>query len=169
MVHRRRQRNGDAGIGDTICLMRKYVRDYKSNLQVQALVAKFKRSTNWETAKALHDFVVDNIRYESDPPDKELVKSVKHTIFGNMKYGDCDDLSVALATLLEACGIETKFRTVAWRPGKNAFSHVYVMAYISEAKGWVAFDPTMGKQGKSKEVKYNRERTWNDSRTFWIR
>ena len=170
MRHERNLRSGDTGVGDTICLMQKFVADYKDNQAIKQIVSRHRGGTDWETAKALHDYVVRTIKYVADPPNQELVKSAKHTILGNSKYGDCDDLSVALATLFEAAGIKTYFRTVAWRPKKRAFTHVYVVAYIKEAGGYVPFDPTMGKSGKSKEVKYHRERTWNNgSKTCWVR
>lgn len=170
MRYERALRGGDDGIQDTICLMQKFINDYKNNAQIKKLVAQHKGETDWATAKSLFNFVVRTIRYQSDPEEYELVKSVKHTVLGNSRYGDCDDLSVALATLFEASGIKSKLKTVAWRPNKKAFTHVYVLAYIKEAKGWVSFDPTMGAKGISQEVKYHRAKVYNDgSKACWIR
>lgn len=167
MIYRTQLRDGDAGVGDTICLMEKLTNAYITDPRILRLVRMLRKSTAVETMREIFNWVVTRLRYVSDPQSVELVRSAKHTILGTMPYGDCDDLSVALATLLRAAGIPCQFKTIAWRPGKPAFSHVYVVARVN---GRIyPLDPTMGAKGFNNEInKIHREKIWNEP-TCWIR
>ncbi|HRP02932.1 MAG TPA: hypothetical protein PLE30_09835 [Candidatus Kapabacteria bacterium] len=102
-------KSGDAGVTQTMQLMRFYVLEYANNTQIKQIVNKLSVSgtcnAKMKTIKNIFNYVVDTIKYTPDPNNIELVKSAKHTILGNMKYGDCDDLSVALATLYKAISL----------------------------------------------------------------
>lgn len=152
---------GDQGVEDTVNLMYSYINQWKNNSKVIDLVNKMKKYNELETARNIFNFVVNNIQYRYDPQGIELVKSVKHTIFGDMKFGDCDDLTVALNTLLEAAGIKTQIKTIAWRKGQDAFSHVYTVAFINNQ--WKALDPTMKQAGFNKEANYHRSKIWKNN------
>lgn len=162
-------KDGDAGVKDTICLMAKFVNEYSINPEIKAIANNLKKKNQEDTAKAVFNYIVTNLRYVKDPPDTELVKSPKHTILGYSKYGDCDDLSVALATLLIASGIKNvKFRTIAWKKGSNLnFSHVYVVININGY--WLPLDPTLGDKGFGVEVKFKRHKDWSmeNGKTCW--
>lgn len=90
-------------------------------------------------AKALFYFVRDNIKYVSDPESREYLASAEQTLF--TKVGDCDDLSILLANLLQATGFEIRFVFVP--------NHVFVQVKIPEAlkrykheQNWVDLDAT---------------------------
>lgn len=153
-------KDGDEGVKDTVKLMWQYINEWKNKPQTKDLINKLKRNNDFETAKAIFNYVVQNVQYKYDPQGIELVKSIKHTIFGNMRWGDCDDLTVALNTLLEAAGIHTAIKTIAWRPGNRNFSHVYTIATI-DGKIY-PLDPTMKAKGFNNEVKYHRMKVWNN-------
>lgn len=88
--------------------------------------------------KSLYYFVKENFQYINDPPD-EFVKTAKETLRNG--GGDCDDLSVLLANLIESIGVETRFVFVS--------GHVYIEAYLPDALNkykssgqWVPMDST---------------------------
>jgi hypothetical protein len=90
-------------------------------------------------AKAMFYFVKKNINYVNDPIDREYYKTPQETL--NSRNGDCDDQSILLASLLQAIGLETRFKFV---PG-----HVFVEVKLLEApfsykdkEGWIKLDPT---------------------------
>lgn len=155
---------GDAGVKDTVDLMYNYINQWKTDQRIKDLVSKFKTYNELETAKKIFNYVVNTVKYKFDPEGIELVKSVKHTILGNMKFGDCDDLTVALNTLLEAAGIKTQIKTIAWRKNNNAFSHVYTIAYINN--NWLPLDPTLKNTGFNHEVNYHRFKVWKNHNEY---
>jgi len=153
---------GDSGVLQTLDLMKSYVNEYKDNLQIKGIVNKLSQNSNcnnkMQTIKNIFLYIVNNINYIPDPNNIELVKSAKHTILGSLKYGDCDDLSVALATLLKAYGLKVWFRVVAWkRENGNDFTHVYVIVELPCKKYIMPLDPSMGEKGFGNEVKYFRK------------
>lgn len=74
----------------------------------------------WQSARALHAFVRDEIKYVRDPVGVELVQTPEKTL--QLGYGDCDDKSTLLAALLESTGHPARFTVIAF--GGNPFSHV---------------------------------------------
>lgn len=160
-------KSGDAGVAQTIKLMREYVLQYANNPQIKQLVAKLSDKSKvctakFKTIKNIFLYITTNLSYTSDPDGVELVKSAKHTILGNKKYGDCDDLSVALATLLAAAGYKVWFRTIAWKKdaGDN-FSHVYVVVELPCGEYVMPCDPSMSTKGFGNEVKWFRKKDWS--------
>ena len=161
---------GDAGVADTIQIMNGYVRKYARDRRVQAIVKQAEQRAAMERSserreiaklKYLYNYVVNKMTYKPDPQWAELVKSVKHTLFGSQPYGDCDDLSIAAATLFAGAGHKVAFKTVAWRPSDpdKRFSHVYLM--VQAFGGWLPMDPTMGEKGFGNEIRQvTRRRNW---------
>ena len=171
-IHQTTLRDGDAGVEDTICLMRKFSQDYSKNSSVKTICRQLKGKNDGETIKNLFLFITKTMHYVKDPETVELVKSPKHTIIGNSNYGDCDDLSTALVTLLLSAGYKCWFRTVAWRPSNpETFTHVYVVVEVPNQGIIIPLDPTMGDQGFGKEVKWIRKKDWSasdDNATCWV-
>lgn len=161
-VYRMTLKPGDAGIADTIAFMVHFKNKYKSFPEVIQDLKNEKLLDSNNISQVIDDifkWFVANYKYVPDPVDIELIRSPKYTIIGKERYGDCDDLSTALATYLEAVGIETKYRTVAWKKETgNNFTHVYVLA--KDKSGWIPLDPTAGTGGLRSEVKYHRKKDW---------
>jgi hypothetical protein len=164
---------GDAGVEQTIKLMKKYADEYAGNPQIKKLVSDIEKvmdsqnefssdcKRKFKLIEYLYIYVIHNIRYELDPPNIELVKSPKHTILGNSKYGDCDDLSVALATLLKCAGFECWYRVVAWKKGKgDDFTHVFLMVELPCKSKVMPLDPSMRPGGFGNMVNYFRKKDY---------
>jgi transglutaminase-like putative cysteine protease len=88
---------------------------------------------------ALFSYVRDQIRYMRDPDDVENIAWPSATI--EMGFGDCDDKSILLASLLLAAGHRARFVAAAY-DGPGQFEHVYVEASCNDGKSWLGLDPT---------------------------
>lgn len=103
--------------------------------------------------KAIFAEVRKRSRYMSDPNGVDTFRHPRHTLRsveeGGFGGGDCDDLSIALASLLEAAGYETKLRVVSVKPDPNrAWSHILVMVGLpprSKVKAWIPLDASVDK------------------------
>lgn len=88
--------------------------------------------------KAIYYFVRDNIKYISDPVEKEYISNPIETL--KTGGGDCDDGSILLFAMLESVGIDAQIVTI---PG-----HAFVKAYMPDAPakyqndGWIYLDWT---------------------------
>lgn len=97
--------------------------------------------------QAIHNFVMDHLRYVNDPLWQEFI-TYPETLAFEQRDGDCDDHAVLEAALLGAIGVRTRFVTVAPTPGP--MSHVYLQANVSSDDGtgqkvaqWIDLDPIM--------------------------
>ena len=163
-------KKGDAGVKQTIKLMVEYANEYVLNPEIKKIVKDIEtvldsRESFDSTCKRrfrlieyIYIYIVHNMEYKLDPPNIELVKSAKHTILGDSKYGDCDDLSVALATLLKCAGFNCWYRTVAWKKESgNDFTHVFVMVELPCKTKVMPLDPSMRPGGFGNMVNYFRK------------
>lgn len=92
-------------------------------------------------ARALSEFVRDQIRYVRDIADVETLHDACTII--DQGAGDCDDKCILLAALLLSIGFEhVAFVAVAFAP--EEFSHVWLRAYIEGPgpAGWVDMETT---------------------------
>lgn len=152
---------GDKGVDDTIQLMQMFLNKYLNNFQIinEMKQNKLFGNNKNETIKNIFYWFVKNYRYVPDPPTIELVRSPKWTIINKQRYGDCDDLSLALATYLENAGIKTIFRVGAWKKETgNNFTHVWVLA--NNGKKYIPLDPSNKENGYMNEVNYFRKKDY---------
>lgn len=93
-------------------------------------------------AKSLFEYVRDKVKWIRDVKGFETLQYPHRTLeFGG---GDCDDLSILLATLAVAIGIPAAFKAIAANPTrKSQFSHVYVLLDPFGNGKWVPADPTV--------------------------
>lgn len=91
---------------------------------------------------ALFDWVRKNVRYTRDVFKVELLHSARRML--ELKAGDCDDMVILLASMLEATGHPVRLVLVGTNPRrKDLFTHIYLE---TSYKGrWIALDPTMEK------------------------
>lgn len=95
-------------------------------------------SPDWETAiRRIWGFLVLNVDYAPDPEDFELNMSLELTL--DAGEGDCDDMVIALATLLKALEYEVEGRVVSL--DDDWWSHIYLR--VRTPVGWVTLDPTV--------------------------
>jgi hypothetical protein len=80
-------------------------------------------------AKAIHQWVRDEIRYIKDPVGQETLSYPEELAF-NTKAGDCDDKVILEIALLGSLGIRAYPVVIGVRPGH--FSHVYLNIVIPE-------------------------------------
>lgn len=91
---------------------------------------------------ALFDWVKKNIRYTRDIYKVELLHSARRML--QLRAGDCDDMTILLAAMLEATGHPVRLVLVGSDPRKrNRFSHIYLESQVNGR--WIALDPTMAK------------------------
>lgn len=84
------------------------------------------------------------ISYIHDPGGSfDAIHSARETIAKG--YGDCDDLSVLLATLLALLGFTPAFVLAQYDESTNGFDHIYVQ--VETSRGSIALDPTTRKHG----------------------
>ena len=131
---------GKAGIKQTLLLMRDVTRKAKRNVALRTLagsLTKHLTAKNWlAEITVLHAYVRDHIRYTRDINGIETIQTPDKTL--ELGYGDCDDKSTLLATLLEMIGHPARFVAVGFKLGK--YSHVYVETLY---KGkWIALETT---------------------------
>lgn len=88
-------------------------------------------------AERLFEWVKSNIRYTQDPDGVEFLQSPEQLL--SSRSGDCDDMSILLASLLNVIGHPVAFKAVG-DSGIGELSHVYVLTLIG--RRWYALDST---------------------------
>jgi hypothetical protein len=109
-------------------------------------------------AQAIHQWIVDNIKYLHDPPGVETL--VAPWLMLEHRGGDCDDHVMLFAAVCEAAGLPARFATIKADPSSpSEYSHVFSQVFL-EGK-WVTSDTTMPQHpfGWDPGAKYER-RTW---------
>ena len=101
-----------------------------------ALVASVPEKDTLAEAKALHQWVRDNIRYTSDIHDVETLQDP--TILMRSGHGDCDDKTVLLACLAQTVGIPARLVAVGFEHG--VYTHVLPQLMINGE--WVSAETT---------------------------
>lgn len=133
--------SGDAGVEQTVALMRQLVDEALRDPSVIRLAADIVRPfpafDDLAEANALYEWVRRNIRFTKDPVNKEKLYPPAELL--KIRSGDCDDISMLLATLLMAVGYPARLMTIAAPGSPDQFSHVYVEAEIHGQ--WIPIDP----------------------------
>lgn len=86
-------------------------------------------------AVAIGDYVKNKVGYVKDPTDVEHLTSpltLLDQIDAGLARGDCDDMSLLIATLLLAIGHRPVFRIVRYAPtakSNEPYNHIYVVDY----------------------------------------
>lgn len=132
--------SGAAGVLATLKIMSALVRRAKKTLPIRQTAAQlvngYKQKDWISEIKKLHAFVRDEIRYVKDIRGVETLHTPARIL--EQQYGDCDDKSVLLASLLESIGHPTRFVAIGFRPGN--YSHVYVETKVGEK--WLSLETT---------------------------
>jgi hypothetical protein len=91
---------------------------------------------------ALFDWVKNNVRYTRDVYRVELLHTARRML--QLRAGDCDDMTILLAAMLEATGHPVRLIIIGKDPKrKKLFSHIYLETLHRDR--WIALDPTMNK------------------------
>ena len=85
---------------------------------------------------AIRDFVRDHIRFTRDIRGVETLQTPKNTL--RLRAGDCDDMAILTASLLEAIHHPTRFMAVGFSPAN--YCHVFPETKIGGR--WVSVETT---------------------------
>jgi hypothetical protein len=137
---------GYAGTRQTLehiaALIRQGAKDfYVRQKAIDILIARGVRPKDYlGEIRALFDWVQRNVRYTKDPYRVEVLHSARRLL--ELRAGDCDDMTILLAAMLEAIGHPTRLVIVGPDPGQpKLFSHIYLEANLRDR--WIPLDPTM--------------------------
>lgn len=89
--------------------------------------------------RVVFNWVRKNIRYTLDTNDTEVIQRADVTL--RVRYGDCDDFCILIATLLEHLGYSTAFCALGFEQ-VGLYSHVIVLAEIPGETPLVSLDAT---------------------------
>ena len=133
--------SGAAGTRETLNHMVSFAKQYRKNPEIRALAEKIIANVPEKDAvgeaRAIFEWVRDNIRYTQDIRDVEMLKTPDAVVYS--AQGDCDDKATLVATLLESIGYATRFIAIGMNtPG--VFEHVY--AQVKLGTRWVGMDTT---------------------------
>jgi len=95
---------------------------------------------NWfGEIRAIFEFVRANVRYTLDTHDIEVLQDPLVTV--QLGAGDCDDMAILLASLLECVGHPCRFVALSF-DGPENYSHVLVQTRAAGEGQWLSLDAT---------------------------
>jgi len=126
-------------------------------LVVQILNQKNTSSHNHlDEARAIGEWVRDNVRYMKDPATMELLQDpvmmIEQASKGQAR-GDCDDMVLLAMTLLIAGGIKPYVKVVRYQSDFGPYNHIYLAVNennYKQSKEWLIIDPIV----KDQEIGY---------------
>lgn len=132
--------DGREGVRHTLRLMSQIAKRYKTAPAIFELSRRIVRNVPnkaWKgEARAILAWVQHNIRYTKDVAGVETLQSPIQTI--RIGQGDCDDMSILIASLMGAIGHPTRFMAVGME--SDHFSHVFPQTKIGGQ--WVTMEAT---------------------------
>jgi hypothetical protein len=90
------------------------------------------------------EFAVLNVRYVYDPDEIDFFATAKETLLAG--GGDCDDLTILIASLAKAIGFKSAARVVSTSDAPEEWVHVYPLLGLNSKdspKWWVPLDTTV--------------------------
>jgi Transglutaminase-like superfamily len=154
---------GESGTVQTIAKMRELVdaalRDPAIIRLATDIVRHVAAYDEMGEAQAIYDWVKSNIRFTKDPATKEKLYPPAELL--KICAGDCDDISMLMATLLMAIGYVARLVTVSANgSAPDQFSHVYAEAQVQGQ--WIPMDAARPDSLFATEPPmYYRKRAWS--------
>ncbi len=109
-----------------------FIRDLSANLVIGLAAKDF-----YGEAETIFNYVQSNVRYIQDINDVETLSPAQWVLSNG--FGDCDDFSVLIASMLESIGHKCRFMAVSFE-GPQDYSHVLVQTKIGNQ--WITADAT---------------------------
>lgn len=114
---------------------------------VERIVCRVPEKDWFSEIREIFQFVKDKVRYTRDVDGLEYVRT-PYRIMSEIQshgysFGDCDCMSLFLATLLKSAGYKTRY--VIIRTAGNpidAYNHIYVEAHEPKMNKWICLDAT---------------------------
>lgn len=156
---------GKQGSLQTAAQMARLVReDTVRDTELQRFAAQLLINNGLDSHSPKRDIIaaifayVKQIKYIHDPAGSfDHIQSARKTI--EKGFGDCDDLSVLLATLLAQVGLTPRFVLARYKAGSKGYDHVYVDVDLPlDQGGRVALDPSSARRGAGWESLQSIER-----------
>lgn len=111
--------------GRTADIIAEVLNTYHLYIHTSAQFAsQFRRDTEIDTARAIFDYIILNIRYREDPPGVQWIKTPARLLAD--AEGDCKSMAIFTASMLYHLGIPFAFRFVSFTPDNN-ITHVYIV------------------------------------------
>ena len=127
----------NATVGDTLNLISSAIRNYyQSPFVLQKVKELNPTGDKYHFMKRLFDDVCKKVKYVLDPEGHEKVYTPERTY--REGKGDCKKMTVAIASVLKAAGIEPYLKHVYYTNGEN-WTHIYVVVPLGD--GYVTLDP----------------------------
>lgn len=146
--------HGLAAVRDTlrrmVAIARKYATDETTDRAATAIIKDAGitdvRAQRYQTIKAIQNWVRDRIGYAPDPLGTEMLQTPPATL--KRGYGDCDDKSILVATMLRYLGFETEFLGVGgtgqgWQTACGSPGELPEYSHVLAA---VRYGPTTGRK-----------------------
>jgi len=90
--------------------------------------------------ETLFEWVKNNVRYTRDIHRVELLHTPRRML--ELRAGDCDDMTILLASMLKSIGHPVRLALVGFNPKKKKlFTHIYLE--VNYKGRWIPLDPTM--------------------------
>lgn len=155
--------DGPDGVRITLDLMRRLVKKWRGDPEMIAfahsLIAGIPAKDDRAIIQRVFEYVRDRITYRLDANDVEVLRAPDVLIAQG--YGDCDDKSTLLSTLLESLGYKTRFVVIGFVP--DEYEHVY--NEVRFGSGWLPLDSTeqveMGWSAYDGERRILARMNWN--------
>ena len=132
--------NGVGGIKVSLREMVKIVNKAKTHINLRELalsVVENEPAKCWTCeAKAIQNYIFNNIRYVRDIHNIETISTPEKTL--EYRQGDCDDMTVLAATLLQVIGHPVRFIAVGFNG--RPISHVLLETLIGNK--WIPMELT---------------------------
>lgn len=95
---------------------------HKDNFNEARKICKyFDKGNERDTARAIHGFLRQNIKYDVEPGNRQTVKTLSR--FLHDRKGDCKHFTIFANTILDACGYTAAYRYAGY--SDKGFVHVY--------------------------------------------
>ncbi|MCM8804730.1 MAG: transglutaminase-like domain-containing protein [Candidatus Omnitrophica bacterium] len=131
-----------------------FIREYAENI-----VRYVPEKNFYKEIEVIFNFVKNHMRYTRDIYRIETIKTPLHHLkkikLRTISFGDCDDHSILVATLLSSIGYKTRYAVIKTKYNNPmlTFNHIYVEVLEPLSKIWISLDAT----AKDKQMNWKPE------------
>jgi transglutaminase-like putative cysteine protease len=113
------------------------------------------KTTDLEKARAIYNWIKQNIRYVREPEGLDLYQSPALTV--ELGRGDCEDASALFASIAKLSGLNVKLKVIAQKP--TLWSHIYPLVLINDK--YLPYD-------NAAPIPMEKEVTYLKSREYYV-
>jgi len=108
------------------------IAERESQQNAAELMQLFCKTNPVDTARGIHSYIRENVKYYKEPPTRQNVKTAARVLHD--KVTDCKGYATLAVSALRACGIPAKFRLASYSSNPDKLTHVYAVAIIDGRK-----------------------------------